>query len=186
MSDDRLNRRVFKWSNDCSSNRIRNWCFRIKSKFKELNVDQYCDFNIFLSKHVIQDIECYSTDVYKNEWSNKIENNVFSKLRIYKSFKSEFKLNIFKSTMPTRYRSAFAKFRCGVAPLKVETGRHENLPVDKRFCFNCNNVNCMQTYVLNYLNMPLILMLILIASVMMKNLYFFLAKNVFLYCQNLL
>lgn len=45
-----------------------------------------------------------------------------------------------KSTMPTRYRSAFAKFRWGVAPLKFETGRYENLPADKRFCFNCKNV----------------------------------------------
>jgi hypothetical protein len=28
--------------------------------------------------------------------------------------------------IPSRYRSAFAKFRCGVAPLRIETGRYEN------------------------------------------------------------
>ena len=37
-------------------------------------------------------------------------------------------------------RSAVAKFRCGVAPLRVETGRYEIIPYDERNCFNCINV----------------------------------------------
>ncbi len=35
------------------------------------------------------------------------------------------------------HRSAFAIFRCGVAPLRVETGRYENIPFNERSCFNC-------------------------------------------------
>ena len=36
-------------------------------------------------------------------------------------------------------RSAIAKFRCGVAPLRIETGRYEMLSVDKRYCFHCKS-----------------------------------------------
>ena len=41
--------------------------------------------------------------------------------------------------MPFCERSAFAKFRCGVAPIRLETGRYENLPLEERCCFNCFN-----------------------------------------------
>ena len=30
-----------------------------------------------------------------------------------------------------------AKFRCGVAPLRIETGRFERLSVEDRLCFHC-------------------------------------------------
>ena len=43
--------------------------------------------------------------------------------------------------MPSAYalftRSALAKFRCGVAPLRIETGRYENLPLHDRKCPFC-------------------------------------------------
>ena len=37
-------------------------------------------------------------------------------------------------------RSAFAKFRCSVAPLKTETGRDNQTPICKRICFNCTKL----------------------------------------------
>ena len=39
--------------------------------------------------------------------------------------------------MPFSWSSAFAKFRSGIAPLRLETGRYENLAVNQRTCFNC-------------------------------------------------
>ena len=33
-----------------------------------------------------------------------------------------------------------AKFRCGVAPIKIETGRYENLSINERKCFACDAV----------------------------------------------
>jgi hypothetical protein len=41
--------------------------------------------------------------------------------------------------LKSRYRSAFAKFRCGVAPLRIETGRYENKNVNERVCFICHD-----------------------------------------------
>ena len=37
-----------------------------------------------------------------------------------------------KSVLSRNNRSAIVKFRCGVAPLRIETGRFESLPVDQR------------------------------------------------------
>ena len=40
------------------------------------------------------------------------------------------------------HRSALAKFRCGVAPIRSETGRYENLSVNERFCPFC--LDCIE------------------------------------------
>ena len=42
--------------------------------------------------------------------------------------------------MPLRHRAAFAKFRSGVAPLRIETGRYENKPSEERKCPFCDEV----------------------------------------------
>ena len=36
--------------------------------------------------------------------------------------------------MTRSHRSALAKFRCGVAPIRLKTGHYEKLPVNERFC----------------------------------------------------
>ena len=40
--------------------------------------------------------------------------------------------------LPLRHRAAFAKFRCGVAPLRIESGGFENIPLEERKCLFCN------------------------------------------------
>jgi hypothetical protein len=44
--------------------------------------------------------------------------------------------------------SAFGKFRCGVAPIRLETGRYENIRLEKRYCFNCSNLIEDETHVI--------------------------------------
>jgi hypothetical protein len=52
--------------------------------------------------------------------------------------------------MRGKYRSAYAKFRAGVAPLRIETGRYERFEVNERLCFNCSklgiNVNIQEPF----------------------------------------
>jgi hypothetical protein len=36
-------------------------------------------------------------------------------------------------------RSAFAKFWCGVASLRIETGRFENFRIEERICCFCSD-----------------------------------------------
>ena len=55
------------------------------------------------------------------------------KLRTYRLFKTEYKVETYcKLLMPYSHRAAFAKFRCGVAPFRIETGGYENLDVGQR------------------------------------------------------
>ena len=48
--------------------------------------------------------------------------------------------NYLQNIISLKNRSAFAKFRCGVAPLKLETGRYEKKEVHERTCFNCSSI----------------------------------------------
>ena len=36
-----------------------------------------------------------------------------------------------------KHRGSLAKFRSGTAPIKVETGRYQNLDLSERVCFHC-------------------------------------------------
>ena len=53
-------------------------------------------------------------------------------------------------TITRQCRSALAKFRCGVARLKIETGRYQSLPVHERTCFHCNTEVEDELHVLIY------------------------------------
>ena len=60
-----------------------------------------------------------------SDWSLWIREQT-GKLRIYKQFKYDYVTQFYVSTLlPAMHRSAFSKFRCGVVPLRVETGRYE-------------------------------------------------------------
>ena len=39
--------------------------------------------------------------------------------------------------IPHKHRSALIKFRCGVAPSRIETGRNENVKENERMCPFC-------------------------------------------------
>ena len=45
-----------------------------------------------------------------------------------------------KKLLSLRHRAAFAKFRCGVPPLRIETGRFENKPLEERKCPFYDNI----------------------------------------------
>ncbi len=66
-----------------------------------------------------------------------------NKLRTYKQFKEQYFTEPYvKIVTQKKYRSAYAKFRCGVAPIKIETGRYglNRVPVEERLCEYCNVV----------------------------------------------
>ena len=45
--------------------------------------------------------------------------------------------------------AALSKFRCGVAPIKIETGRYEGLNIDDRKCPFCNVIESESHVILN-------------------------------------
>ena len=55
--------------------------------------------------------------------------------------------------MPHSHRSALAQIRCGTAPLRIETGRYEGLPVEDRKCPVCKD--CVESELHALLECPL-------------------------------
>lgn len=137
MCNNRLNKKVFLWANRSCNSKIKNWNFRVHSKFRELDMSYLSNTEFMFDRNVIKEIENITFNVYKDKWHNDMNLNDRSKLRTYRLFKHEFgKEPYLNINMPGKYRSAFAKFRCGVAPIRIETGRYEGVDIMNRLCFN--------------------------------------------------
>lgn len=65
-----------------------------------------------------------------------------SKLRTYRCFKSDYKIDAYLETLHDRKLiSAVAKFRLSNHDLLIEKGRHSNMPVSERLCpFGCKSI----------------------------------------------
>ena len=84
-------------------------------------------------------------DVYVDEWLVSVNcimaktGHGGNKLRLYQKFKFDCETETYVNIlMPYSHRSALAKFRTGVAPIRLETGRYERLDVNNRICPICN------------------------------------------------
>ena len=83
-----------------------------------------------------------------SDWLQKKKTNKQSargtggnKLRNYKLFKTSWEPEQFcRIIMPQSHRSAFPKFRSGVAPLRIETGRYEDLRITEILCPFCRDL----------------------------------------------
>ena len=82
---------------------------------------------------------------YVTDWSILLNNdasrrgNGGNKLRTCRLFKTEFNVEKYYIMLfSLKHRSAFAKFRCGVAPIKIKTCQYENLAVEECVCLFCN------------------------------------------------
>ena len=60
------------------------------------------------------------------------------------------KLRHIELIMPGSHRSAFAYLRCGVAPIRIGTGRYENLRLSRRLCLICPNSIENEAHVMLY------------------------------------
>ena len=78
---------------------------------------------------------------FDNDWIERINNEsksvkVRNKLRNYCKMKtSYFTEQYCQLILPSTHRSALSKFRCGVAPFRIETDRYES---QKYVLFYCN------------------------------------------------
>ena len=88
-------------------------------------------------------IETKLSTHHESQWKEKLqaefavtgEQHYRNKLRTYRKFKDSYMTEPYVSiTVPKKYRSAYAKFRCGVAPIKIETCRYgiNSIPDNER------------------------------------------------------
>ena len=77
------------------------------------------------------------TDYYGNAWSRGIQN--VPKLRSYKLFKDSFNCEQYVSTnLKKNERSILCQFRCGILPIRIETGRYIGETPEQRLCRFCD------------------------------------------------
>jgi len=152
--DSRLNGRVFKWAVQKGNSRCKNWPFAVKDKLFSLGLQSYIQLP-FSRLQLLDNISKAILDVHLIEWNNDINRisgrngNGRNKLRTYRIFKDTYQVERYcKMNLPFPHRSALAKFRCGVAPLRLETGRYENLAENNRTCPFCASVIESEKHVL--------------------------------------
>ena len=146
-NDTRLNKRIFNWARQKANSSCKNCFFTVKNKFDSLQLFTYFDINNSVNRNKFIDIIHEKLmSVYIAEWESNVNQITGvrgigrNKLRTYRLFKTEFKTEQYcKFMLPMNHRSAFAKFRCGVAPLKLETGRYEGISETDRLCPFCRD-----------------------------------------------
>lgn len=165
MDEGRINARVFQWAALQNSERCNNWCFWVQKQFNLSGFPNLlCDINIneINTQNVKSKIQETLFNNLLKQWNEDL-NRTNSRnststggntLRTYRTFKNTFETEAYlKIQLPKAHRRAYAKFRCGVAPLRIETGRYERLQLHQRTCFHCNN--CIETEVHVLLSCPL-------------------------------
>ena len=129
LPNSRINKRIFMYAYQNGNNRCKNWLFRIKTHLncslfdtveqpinKRNMIEQVT--NSMKSIHVIKWAEIVNNDHgVSDRGGNKLRNRLFKSL-----FETE---TYCKTIMSSTHRSVMAKFRNGVAPLRIETGRCE-------------------------------------------------------------
>ncbi len=76
--------------------------------------------------------------MFCEQWPNQIQN--VSKLSTYIKFKCCYGKDPYACTVYNRgHRAILAKFRSGILPLSIETGRFQNIPREFKLCTMCND-----------------------------------------------
>lgn len=148
MNSERINRATAVWANSLANTKCRNWFYNVRKTLAEVELYQYCTLDNAIPKQtIVSKVENVFMSKYKLEWLQSVSRTGSSsgrgrnKLRTYCTFKQQFLTeNYCKIIMSRSHRAAFSKFRCGVAPIRLETGRYENLRVEDRKCTFCNTV----------------------------------------------
>ena len=133
MENIRLTKKIFLY--DLNRNASNSWCSEIKVILDKIGLianflnRQTCDINV--CEKLLLNSHC-------TDWANKIKD--IPKLRTYISFKNQYETeNYVKSYLPKQERSFLAQLRCGVLPIRIETGRFNGLKPEERVCQLCNS-----------------------------------------------
>jgi hypothetical protein len=130
FNDNRITKRVFNMDyNKCSN----NWCSDVKTVMTKLNLVSHFENKTVISLDYVKTrITQYYTDIWKTDIQK------VPKLRTYVTLKDNFitekyvQLNLNKNE-----RSMLSQFRCGILPLRIETGRYISETPEQRICLFC-------------------------------------------------
>ena len=131
MDGSRLTKRVFNFDYESEQT---NGCKDVRDILDKLDLMEYYENKTCIDISLASD-RIYN--FYANSWPEKCLNVPI--LRSYVKFKTSFKTeNYITLNLNRNERSVMAQFRCGVLPLRVETGRFIGEAVNARICKLCN------------------------------------------------
>ena len=132
MPENRLTRKLFTWDLAQVDNG-QNWSSELQAIFSISQLSHVferktvCDLEAFKVKCGNYDTENWLTQVCGKP-----------KLRTYVKFKQDMNTEFYATCLLPKYqRSVFAKLRCGILPLKIETGRYNSTALEERICEFC-------------------------------------------------
>lgn len=139
MDSDRLTKKIFLWDRSLFVDfGIKNCSYEINEIFTECGLPRFVH-DVSNLQTVISITHCKNKLLvkYKAEWLNEVQNK--PKLRTFKLFKSEFCTEYYMNLPMTRsQRSLLSQFRCAVLPLRIETGRFQQIDINDRICTFCD------------------------------------------------
>ena len=142
LPNSRINKRIFMYAYQKSNNRCKNWPFRFKTHLNAINCSLFDTVEQPINeRNMIEQVTNSMKSIHVIKWAEIVNNDRGvsgrggNKLR-----KSRYETETYcKTIMSSTHRSAMAKFRTGVAPLRIETGRYEGLPEAERTCIFCKD-----------------------------------------------
>ena len=151
LDNNMLTKKVFVRCLEQAQLGCKTWLFRVTSFLRDIGFHNLTPLDHGDTRPVIVLIKCALKELYDGKWHEKLVSDHAvrgrvqggNKLRTYRKFKKEYATEQYVSGInQKKYRSAYAKFRCGVAPIKIETCRYglQRVPVEQRFCETCHVV----------------------------------------------
>jgi hypothetical protein len=130
INHSRLTYKIFMWDKSLCS---KNWSKSVFEIMTMCNIVENFELHLPVSINYVRNSLCEQN---RSEWRNELQE--VSKLRSYCLFKDSYGCEPYLYKVVDRHhRSILAQFRCGILPLKVETGRYQNIPAELRLCVLC-------------------------------------------------
>ncbi len=124
-----------------------NWVSTANNLYNDHVISAEFNLETFLTlgkEQMNQKLKKCSYEDFRTSWLSEINNSDKQpKLRTYKKFETEFKMESYLNLQNVKLRTAIARFRLSAHNLRIETGRHTKpyTPVEKRLCLKCNSNN---------------------------------------------
>ena len=120
MPDESITKKIFLWDYRQYNN---NWCSEIENILDNVGLANLYETKSFCN---IQSLQLKLRTEYQVEWEQQCKN--MPKLRTYNLFKEVYETEeYFKIYLSRKQRSIVAQLRTGILPLRIETGRNENI-----------------------------------------------------------
>ena len=136
MDDSRLTKKVYLWDKGRTKG---SWTKDVNHILKEHNLEHLiCDepLAVLSKSEILRLVEESLKSKQVERWEQDIHSQ--SKLRFYRLFKNVYEVEKYVSiNLTISQRSILSQLRYGILPLKVETGRYSNMPVEDRICQFC-------------------------------------------------